>query len=98
MLEAGLPRAFVLCMFLLSYTAGIHQGQSDLDAVEMFAGDRSVTSALQRPTVCRHTNTARTFRMSPSTVRCGLKAIPLDIRYDPHMCDINGSAGFASAP
>lgn len=48
MVEAGLPRIFVLCIFLLSYTGSLHQGSSDIDALELFAGDRMLTRALQR--------------------------------------------------
>ena len=48
LLAAGLPPNFVLCVFLLVLLTNITQ-RRDLDALELFAGDRSCTLGLRRP-------------------------------------------------
>ena len=50
MLDRGLPKVIVLAMVLLSITDGLHTGLSDIDSLELFAGDRAVTRALRRCT------------------------------------------------
>ena len=52
-IAAGLPPNFVLCLLLLSLLANISPCR-DLDALELFAGDRSCTLALRRPCVASH--------------------------------------------
>ena len=51
LLAAGLPREFVLALLLVSQCRGLSCHAASFDAVELFAGDRSVTRALRRP--CR---------------------------------------------
>ena len=48
MLADGIPKVLVLALVLLSITDNIYNGPADLDAVELFAGDRAVTRALRR--------------------------------------------------
>jgi hypothetical protein len=52
-IAAGLPPNFVLCLLLLSLLANISSCR-DLDALELFAGDRSCTLALRRPCAASH--------------------------------------------
>ena len=52
MLADGIPKVLVLALVLLSITDNIYGGPADLDAIELFAGDRAVTRALRR---CHHT-------------------------------------------
>lgn len=47
MVRAGMPKSFVLVLLLMSHCSNIRQGQADLQAVELFAGDRAITSSLR---------------------------------------------------
>ena len=47
--DAHLPKVLVLVMCLIARTSNIYQGpEGDLDALELFAGDRAITRALRK--------------------------------------------------
>jgi hypothetical protein len=54
MLAAGLPRVWILILLLMHVTDNLAKGM-DLHAIELFAGDRSVSRALSRQLACQPT-------------------------------------------
>lgn len=48
MRHAQVPKVLIVLLALLAHTDNVHQGQADLDGVEFFAGDRSITMGARR--------------------------------------------------
>lgn len=97
------PLILAFSIFLLQRSKNVSQ-ENDLDAVELFAGDRSVTLALRRPlflvfeyilefvfvTAVEHSKPVLVF------VRLSWKVIPWDLLFDGQCCNMNTVSGFAS--